>query len=108
MRILLDNLLGNAWKFTAGTSPARIGVGSECRDGEPVYFVRDNGAGFDMTQADQLFTPFRCLAIGSQLAGAGIGLATVRRIVERHGGKIWAEGSLGEGVKISFTVPVNR
>jgi len=108
IRILLDNLLGNAWKFTAGTSPARIGVGSECRDGEPVYFVRDNGAGFDMAQADRLFTPFQPLPTAGELAGPGIGLATVRRIVERHGGKIWAEGSLGSGAKISFTVPINR
>jgi two-component system NtrC family sensor kinase len=108
MRILLDNLLGNAWKFTSGISPARIGVGSECRDGEPVYFVRDNGAGFDMAEADRLFTPFQRLPAGGELSGTGIGLATVRRIVERHGGKIWAEGSLGAGAKISFTVPVNR
>jgi light-regulated signal transduction histidine kinase (bacteriophytochrome) len=108
MRILLDNLLGNAWKFTAGISPALIGVGSERRDGEPVYFVRDNGAGFDMAQADRLFTPFQCLPPAGALTGTGIGLATVRRIVERHGGKIWAEGSVGTGVKISFTVPVNR
>jgi DNA-binding response OmpR family regulator len=111
MRILLDNLLGNAWKFTAGTSAARIGVGSESRDGEPVYFVRDNGAGFDMTQADRLFTPFLRLPAPGEVScsgGTGIGLATVRRIVERHGGKIWAEGSLGAGAKISFTVPVNR
>jgi len=108
MRILLDNLLGNAWKFTAGISAARIGVGSESRDGEPVYFVRDNGAGFDMAEADQLFTPFQRLPAARELTGAGIGLATVRRIVERHGGKIWAEGSVGAGAKISFTVPVNR
>jgi two-component system NtrC family sensor kinase len=106
MRILLDNLLGNAWKFTARTERARIEVGRETgADGEPVLFVRDNGAGFDMSQADRLFTPFQRLHHDSEFAGTGIGLATVRRIVERHGGKIWAEGSIGGGAKISFSIP---
>ncbi|HEU4726253.1 MAG TPA: response regulator [Kofleriaceae bacterium] len=105
MRILLDNLLGNAWKCTAGISPARIRVGTECRDGEPVYFVRDNGTGFDIAQADRLFTPLQRATQAGDLTTTGIGLATVRRIVERHGGKIWAEGSNGAGTKISFTVP---
>jgi two-component system, NtrC family, sensor kinase len=108
MRILLDNLLGNAWKFTSGIAAPRIGLGSEHRDGESVYFVRDNGAGFDMSQVERLFTPFQRLHTGNEFAGTGIGLATVRRIIERHGGKIWAEGSLGGGAKISFTVPLNR
>jgi two-component system NtrC family sensor kinase len=108
MRILLDHLLGNAWKFTAGIKPARIGVGSEQRDGEPVYFVSDNGIGFDGTQAERLFTPFQRLHTGGDFVGTGIGLATVHRIVERHGGKIWAEGAIGQGAKISFTVPPNR
>jgi two-component system, NtrC family, sensor kinase len=108
IRILLDNLLGNAWKLTAGTAAARIGVGKEDRAGEPVYFVCDNGAGFDTSQADRLFTPFERLHGGDTLTDAGIGLATVRRIVERHGGKIWAEGSLGHGTKILFTMPLAR
>ena len=105
MRILFDNLLSNAWKFTTRIAAARIAVGREHRDGEPVYFVRDNGAGFDMAQADRLFTPFQRLHPDAAFAGTGIGLATVRRIVERHGGKIWAEGRPGCGAKISFTVP---
>jgi len=105
MRILLDNLLGNAWKFTTRSAAPRIAVGREHRGGEPVYFVRDNGAGFDMSQADRLFTPFHRVHTDAELAGTGIGLATVRRIVERHGGRIWAEGSVGGGAKISFTVP---
>jgi two-component system NtrC family sensor kinase len=108
MRILLDNLLGNAWKFTSHADPARIEVGREHKRGDAVYFVRDNGAGFDMTQADRLFTPFQRLHSDGEFSGTGIGLATVRRIIERHGGKIWAEGSIGCGAKISFTVPINR
>jgi len=108
MRILLDNLLGNAWKFTAGGERATIAVGSEHQGCESVYFVRDDGAGFDMSQADRLFMPFQRLHTDLEFKGTGIGLATVRRIVERHGGKIWAEGSIGGGAKISFTVPVNR
>jgi two-component system NtrC family sensor kinase len=109
MRILLDNLLGNAWKFTGRAERARIEVGRETgADGETVFFVRDNGAGFDMSQAGRLFTPFQRLHHDSEFAGTGIGLATVRRIVERHGGKIWAEGAIGAGAKISFTIPANR
>lgn len=108
MRILLDNLIGNAWKFTARTAGAQIDVGKETLDGETVYFVRDNGAGFDMAKADRLFTPFQRLHTDGEFRGTGIGLATVRRIVERHGGKIWAEGSTGAGAKISFTIPTNR
>ena len=109
MRILLDNLLGNAWKFTTRTDPARIAVGREAgAEGEAVFFVHDNGAGFDMSQADRLFTPFQRLHHDCEFAGTGIGLATVRRIVERHGGKIWAQGSIDGGAKISFTVPMNR
>jgi len=110
MRILLDNLLGNAWKFTNRADPAHISVGRDPVgiDGDAVFFVRDNGAGFDMSQADRLFTPFQRLHNDSDFTGTGIGLATVRRIVERHGGKIWAEGSIGGGAKISFTVPTNR
>jgi DNA-binding response OmpR family regulator len=109
MRILLDNLLSNAWKFTARTEHARIEVGRETgAEGETVLFVRDNGAGFDMSQVDRLFTPFQRLHHDGEFAGTGIGLATVRRIVERHGGKIWAQGSIGGGAKISFTVPANR
>ncbi|MEO7735072.1 MAG: response regulator [Kofleriaceae bacterium] len=108
MRILFDNLLGNAWKFTTGRDPAQIAVGREPVEGESVYFVRDNGAGFDMSQVNRLFTPFQRLHTDMAFSGTGIGLATVRRIVERHGGKIWAEGSVGLGAKISFTVPTQR
>jgi two-component system NtrC family sensor kinase len=110
MRILLDNVLGNAWKFTTRADRAQIAVGCEPgpSDGDAVFFVRDNGAGFDMSQADRLFTPFQRLHNDDEFTGTGIGLATVQRIVERHGGKIWAEGSIGTGAKISFTIPTNR
>jgi len=109
MRILFDNLLGNAWKFTTRVELPQISVGrEEGNDGDTVYFVRDNGAGFDMSQADRMFTPFQRLHSDGEFTGTGIGLATVRRIVERHGGKIWAAGSIGQGAKISFTIPPNR
>jgi two-component system, NtrC family, sensor kinase len=104
MRILFDNLLGNAWKFTSKMDHAAVEVGVEQGDRETVYFVRDNGAGFEMAHAAQLFEPFGRLHIG-EFGGVGIGLATVRRIVERHGGRIWAEGMPGNGAKFSFTIP---
>jgi light-regulated signal transduction histidine kinase (bacteriophytochrome) len=105
MRVLLDNLFGNAWKFTARHPRANIELGVESDGGEPVYFIRDDGVGFDMTRANRLFTPFYRLHTDEEFKGTGIGLATVRRIVERHGGRIWAEGSVGEGAKVSFTIP---
>ncbi|HTL37324.1 MAG TPA: ATP-binding protein [Kofleriaceae bacterium] len=105
MRILFDNLIGNAWKFTAHTPNPHVEVGSERRDGELVFYVRDNGAGFDMAYADRLFTPFQRLHSDRDYAGTGIGLATVRRIVERHGGRIWAESATGKGATFYFTVP---
>jgi light-regulated signal transduction histidine kinase (bacteriophytochrome) len=105
LRILLDNLLGNAVKFTAKLPAARIEVGREHRERETVYFVRDNGAGFDMQQAERLFQPFQRLHAEREFAGTGIGLATARRIVERHGGRIWAESSRGAGATFYFTLP---
>jgi two-component system, NtrC family, sensor kinase len=107
VRILLDNLLGNAWKFTSPRAIAHVELGLEQGD-EPIYYVKDDGVGFDMAHACRLFTPFQRLHGSSDFPGTGIGLATVRRIVERHGGRIWAESKVGGGTKISFTIPVSE
>lgn len=106
MRVLLDNILGNAWKFTRNAPSPRIEVGVANRGTQPAYFVRDNGEGFEMAHADRLFTPFGRLHLEREYNGTGIGLATVRRI-ERHGGEVWAESSVGEGALFAFTVPTS-
>ena len=108
VRALLDNLIGNAWKFTGKTSSPRIEIGATEHGDGTVYFVRDNGAGFDMTYAEKLFRPFQRLHGDGDFPGTGIGLATVQRIVERHGGRVWAEGAVGQGATIFFTLPPNR
>jgi two-component system NtrC family sensor kinase len=105
MRALFDNLLGNAWKFTSRRDRARVEVGTVAGGGERIYFVRDNGAGFDMAHAEQLFAPFHRLHSDAEFTGTGIGLATVHRIIERHGGRIWAESTVGEGATFYFTLP---
>lgn len=104
MQSLLQNLLHNAWKYTAGTAGATIAFGAERRDGELHYFVRDNGSGFDMAQAGRLFMPFQRLH-GSDVDGIGIGLATAHRIVHKHGGRIWADARPGAGATFYFTLP---
>jgi signal transduction histidine kinase len=104
LQILIETLLGNAWKFSNRATTARIDVGAVDSDGERVLFVRDNGAGFDMAYADKLFAPFGRLHTEGEFAGIGIGLATVKRIVQRHGGRIWAEGRVGEGAAFHFTL----
>jgi light-regulated signal transduction histidine kinase (bacteriophytochrome) len=104
LRAALENLLGNAWKFTRGCESPRIEFGAERNNGTVVYFVRDNGAGFDMTYADRLFKAFQRLHSADEFPGIGIGLATVQRIVHRHGGKIWAEGEPGKGAVFYFTL----
>ena len=103
LRIVLVNLLENAWKFTGKHERATIELGVENRDGESVYFVRDDGAGFDMAYADKLFTPFQRLHALDDFPGTGIGLATVQRIIRRHGGKVWAEGEIERGATFYFT-----
>jgi signal transduction histidine kinase len=104
MRIVFENLLGNAWKFTFGAVPARIEFGTVEDGGRTVYFIRDNGAGFDMNLAGKLFNPFQRLHSSEEFPGSGIGLATTRRIIHRHSGKIWAEGAPGRGAVLFFTL----
>jgi PAS domain S-box-containing protein len=105
LRLLLDNLLGNAWKFTGKQPSARVELGSHDVDGSPVYYVRDNGAGFDARLVNKLFVPFRRLHSSSEFDGTGLGLATVQRIVRIHGGRVWAEGAEAEGATFRFTLP---
>jgi PAS domain S-box-containing protein len=104
LKILLANLLKNAWKFTSRTEQARIEFGVITDAPVPVYFVRDNGAGFDMKDAAKLFQPFARLHDPTRFSGSGIGLATVQRIIKRHGGRIWAEGEVGRGATFFFTL----
>ncbi len=104
LAIVLDNLLGNAWKFTSKSPRAEVRFWCEQQAGERVFRVRDNGAGFDMAYAGKLFAPFQRLHRASDFEGTGIGLATVQRVVSRHGGRIWAEAALGQGATFSFTL----
>ncbi len=108
VRIVLDNLLGNAWKFASTTGKAVIQFGATHVDGTPAYFVRDNGVGFSMAYVGKLFTPFQRLHSEAEFPGTGIGLATVRRIVERHGGRAWADSSVGAGATFFWTLPVSK
>ena len=104
LRIALTNLLENAWKFTEREPAAQIEFGMMTATGEPTYFIRDNGAGFDMAYVDRLFGPFQRLHLASEFPGSGIGLATVQRIIHRLGGRVWAEGVVGQGATFSFTL----
>ena len=108
LKIAMENLLGNAWKFTAKEPESRIEFGMTQAGGEATYFVRDNGAGFDMTYNDRLFGPFQRLHPQGEFPGNGIGLATVQRIIHRHGGRVWAEGLVGQGATFYFTMGRTR
>jgi light-regulated signal transduction histidine kinase (bacteriophytochrome) len=105
MRIAMENLIGNAWKFTGKEVHPRIEFGTTVKDGETACFVRDNGAGFDMAYVGKLFGTFQRLHTADEFPGTGIGLATVQRIIHRHGGRVWAEGEIGKGATFYFKVP---
>ena len=105
VRVVMENLLANAWKFTGQKAQADISVGQQSSPaGVPVFFIKDNGAGFDMAYADKLFQPFQRLHSVSEFSGTGIGLATVSRVIRRHGGHIWAESAPARGATFFFTL----
>jgi signal transduction histidine kinase len=104
LRLVLENLLGNAWKYSARTPQPRIGFAMTVRDGRRSYTVSDNGAGFDMRNADRLFGVFQRLHSANDFPGTGVGLASVKRIVRRHGGEVWAEAEPGRGARFHFTL----
>jgi light-regulated signal transduction histidine kinase (bacteriophytochrome) len=105
MKIFLENLMDNAWKFTGKEAHPRIEFGTTARDGKTICFIRDNGVGFDMAYVDKLFGAFQRLHTTHEFPGTGIGLATVKRIINRHNGQIWAEGEVGKGATFYFTLP---
>jgi len=102
--LVLDNLLSNAWKFTSRRQDAVIEFGMTENDGLEVFFVRDNGVGFDMQDEERLYLPFQRLNNAEEFVGDGIGLSTTKRIIHRHGGTIWAEGVLNQGATFYFTL----
>ena len=105
LKVVMENLLGNAWKYTGKREEAVIEFGMTVKDGQPAYFISDNGAGFDMEQAGKIFAPFQRLHNTDEFKGFGIGLATVQRIIKRHGGRVWAEGEPDKGATFYFTLP---
>ncbi len=105
MSIALINLMENAWKFTGGVARPKIEFGATAQTGRKVVFIRDNGVGFDMAYVDKLYGTFQRLHTKDEFEGTGIGLATVKRIITRHGGEVWAEGEVGKGASFYFTLP---
>jgi light-regulated signal transduction histidine kinase (bacteriophytochrome) len=105
LEVALQNLIENAWKYTRDISPAQIEIGSEYIQGETAYFVKDNGVGFNMAHANKLFKPFHRLHTPQEFEGTGIGLATVQRIIQRHGGRVWSQSEKNKGATFYFTLP---
>jgi light-regulated signal transduction histidine kinase (bacteriophytochrome) len=105
---MLENLMNNAYKFTNQRALAHIRVGVQQQNGERVYFVQDNGAGFDLTYAGKLFAPFQRLHGAQEFPGTGIGLVTVQRIITRHGGRIWPQAAVNQGATFYFTLGENE
>ena len=108
LRIVLENLLNNAVKFTGKVAAPTVSFGSAELHSETAYFVKDNGAGFDMAYADKLFAPFQRLHLATEFPGTGIGLATVQRVINRHGGRVWAQGAVGKGATVYWTLPSSK
>jgi light-regulated signal transduction histidine kinase (bacteriophytochrome) len=104
MRVVLYNLIANAWKFTGNTDAPTVKLRAIDKDEQTVYYIEDNGAGFDMIYVEKLFAPFQRLHRAKEFKGTGIGLATVQRVIRRHGGVVWAEGELDKGARFSFTL----
>jgi signal transduction histidine kinase len=105
LRVAMENLVGNAWKYSGQVPVARIALRREAVAGQGAFVVADNGAGFDMRFADRLFGVFQRLHSAKDFQGTGVGLASVRRIIRRHGGDIWAESEVGKGARFYFTLP---
>jgi signal transduction histidine kinase len=105
MKVVLSNLITNAWKYTSRNDAPRIEIGAKPEGETTVFFVKDNGIGFSIKDAERIFLPFQRAHSGSEFKGCGIGLSTVRRIIEKHGGRIWAEGDPGNGATFFFTLP---
>ncbi|MDP3682610.1 MAG: ATP-binding protein, partial [Ignavibacteria bacterium] len=105
LRIVLENLINNAWKFTSKHPSARIEFGIQQQKEKPVYFIRDDGSGFDMNNAQKLFGAFQRLHTTTEFPGTGIGLATIQRVIHRHGGEVWAEGEVEKGATFYFSIP---
>ena len=108
LHIALENLLNNAWKFTGKKCPARIEFGSTQEQGRPAFFIRDNGAGFNMAYADKLFGAFQRLHAATEFPGTGVGLATVQRIIQRHGGRVWVRAAPEQGATFFFALECLR
>jgi len=104
IHLALENLLRNAWKFTSTKKLARIEFGTTTKDDNPVYFISDNGVGFDTRYAQKIFEPFQRIHAQKQFEGTGVGLSIVQKVVWRHGGKVWAKGEVGKGATFFFTL----